>query len=143
MNCEVIIDPNTEEKIIIYAKENIPLIDEIKRLAGADPKELYGYKDREAVRLETEDIYCVTVMENKIYAICQTEKYLLKERLYTLEEMLPRNFVKINKSCIANLNKVERFDASFSGTLKLKFKNGWSDYVSRRQLKHIKERIGI
>ena len=53
------------------------------------------------------------------------------------------NFVKINQSCIVNVNKIERFDTSVSGTLKVSLKNGYTDYVSRRQLKPIKERIGI
>ena len=60
-----------------------------------------------------------------------------------MEKKLPENFVKINQSCIANIDKINRFDASFSGTLKLIFKNSYTDYVSRRQLKTVKERIGI
>ena len=82
-------------------------------------------------------------MENKVCAVLKDETYQLKERLYTLEEKLPQVFVKINQSCIANIEKIGRFDASISGTLKLTFKNGWTDYVSRRQLKSIKERLGI
>ena len=71
------------------------------------------------------------------------EKFEIKTRLYVIEEKLPENFIKINQSCIANINQIERFDASISGTLKIRFKNGYTDYVSRRQLKNVKERIGI
>ena len=53
------------------------------------------------------------------------------------------NFIKINKSCIANLKKIKRFDASFGGAMQVTFKNGHTDFVSRRNLKNVKERMGI
>lgn len=143
MKCEIIIDPKQEERVVIYAKENNRVCKEIKQLAENSYTELFGYKGKEIIPLNPPDIFCVAVINNKIYAICENEKLLLKERLYTLEEKLPEGFIKINQSCIANLSKIERFDASISGTLKLRFKNGYTDYVSRRQLKSIKERLGI
>lgn len=143
MKCEIIIDSNCEERVIIYTKKNCSLIQNIKQLVEESRKGLIGYNDKEIVNLAPYEIYCVTIIDNKIYAICEKEKLQLKERLYMLEEKLPENFIKVNQSCIANINKIERFDASISGTLKLRFKNGYIDYVSRRQLKTIKERIGI
>ena len=78
-----------------------------------------------------------------IYALTKDEKYKLKQRLYVLEEMLNRDFIKINQSCIVNVKKIQRFDASFSGAMSVVLKNGYKDYISRRQLKNVKERIGI
>ncbi len=143
MKCEIIIDPVCEEKVLIYAKEKSALIEEIKKLAEQNQTELLGYKNSEISKLDLTDINCISVINNKVYAVCDKERYLLKERLYSLEEKLPENFVKINQSCLANIRKMERFDTSISGTLKIRFKNGYTDYVSRRQLKTIKERIGI
>lgn len=142
MKCEIIIDNNCEEKIIVYARDESPLVKEIKRLAD-ESEAIIGYKDKQIINLNPYEIICVTVIGNKVYAVCENEQFLLKERLYTLEEKLPDTFIKINQSCIANTTKIERFDSSISGTMKLHFRNGWSDYVSRRQLKFIKERFGI
>ena len=143
MKCEIIIDADCEEKIIVYAKEENAIVKEIRRLTEQSETALLGYKNSEIVKLEPMNIHCISVIDNKVYAICDNEKYLLKERLYTLEAKLPENFVKINQSCLANIKKMERFDTSISGTLKIRFKNGHIDYVSRRQLKVIKERLGI
>ena len=77
------------------------------------------------------------------FAITEKERLRLKCRLYQLEEVLPEYFVKINQSCVANIRKVARFDTSVSGTLLIKFKNGYKDYVSRRQMKAVKERLGL
>lgn len=143
MKCEIIIDQNAEERVVIYTKAESTLTENIKRLVEQSRKGLVGYSDREIIPLDIKDIFCVTVMSGRVYAICENEKFLLKERLYTLEGKLNERFIKINQSCIANMDKIERFDASFSGTLKVCFKNGHTDYVSRRQLKFIKERFGI
>ena len=143
MKCEIIIDSALEEKIVIYAKENSVLIEDIKQMVEKSSIGLVGYNEKEMVTLNPLDIYCVTIIDNRVFAICENEKLQLKERLYSLEERLPETFIKINKSTLANIQKIERFDASISGTLKILFKNGYVDYVSRRQLKTIKERLGI
>ena len=143
MKCEVIVDKNCEEKVVIYARENSSLIESIKQLVREHGYGLVGYKDKEIMHLSPADIYCVAIMENKVYAVCENETWQIKERLYVLEEKLPDYFVKINQSCIINAGKIERFDASISGTLKVRLTNGYTDYVSRRQLKTIKERMGI
>lgn len=143
MKCEIIIDPLQEEKVVVYAKEKSTLTEEIQRITEQYSTSLFGYKDSEIIKLNLSDIVCVSVIGNRVYAICDNEQYLLKERLYILEEKLPDHFIKINQSCLANIKKMERFDTSISGTLKIRFRNGHIDYVSRRQLKLIKERLGI
>ena len=143
MKCEIIIDPSCEEKVVIYAKKESRFTEEIKQLAEGCEKELFGSLGNEIVKLNPSDIYYITVTGGKVYAVCERKKYLLKERLYLLEEKMPESFVKINQSCLANIKKTERFDTSLSGTLKIHFKNGDTDYVSRRQLKTVKERLGI
>lgn len=143
MKCKIFIDKEHEEEILIYVHEKTKLVEKIEQLVTDDAFELIGYKDREVVRLNTADVYCFIGEDNKIYALTSKEKLQLKCRLYQLEEKLSENFVKINQSCIANINKIDRFDASFSGTLLVKFKNGHTDYVSRRQLKNVKERFGF
>ena len=143
MKCEIVIDANAEEKVVIYAKENNRLVQEVKQLVEASQLGLVGYNGKEIVTLNPADIYCIAVTGGKTCAICEKETLQLKERLYVLEEKLPDFFLKINQSCIANMRMMERFDASISGTLKVRFKNGYTDYVSRRQLKQVKERMGI
>ena len=143
MKCKVIIDETCDERVEIYTRHSSPMIEEIRRLAEGYKTQLIGYKDKEIVPLDLAEVICITVIGTKVYAICENEKYLLKDRLYVIEEGLPDNFVKINQSCIANIKKIKSFDASISGTLKVRFQNGHTDYVSRRQLKSVKERLGI
>ncbi|MBQ6947559.1 MAG: LytTR family transcriptional regulator [Clostridia bacterium] len=143
MKCDVIINPDCEEKVVIYLQKPNAVAEEIRRLAQGRNTELLGYRAGEVIRLNPLEVCCIAVQEQKVYALVGEEKYLLKERLYQLEELLPDCFVKINQSCLGNVRQMERFDTSLAGTLKIRFQNGYVDYVSRRQLKTIKERIGI
>ena len=143
MKCKTIIDKNREEEVIIYAHERNETVESIERIVSSTQLELIGYSDKSAVRLEWSEVYCFTVEENRVYAVTETEKLQLKHRLYQIEEFADEGFVKINQSCVANIRHIKRFDASISGTLRVVFKNGYTDYVSRRQLKTVKERLGL
>lgn len=142
MKCHTILGEEHEEGVWIYAKERTPLVDEIERLLEGDA-ELIGYCGRDIVRLSHADVYCFTVEDGRLYAVTKAEKWQLKQRLYQVEGMLGADFVKINQSCIANIRHIKRFEVSFAGALLVVFHNGHRDYVSRRQLKAVKKRIGF
>jgi len=120
----------------------LPLEQVIEKLVS-DNTELIGYNGKTAVRINLCEVYCFVTERNKVYAVTEKEKLLMKLRLYQLEEIADENFVKINQSCIANIRMKGRFDASVSGTMRVVFKNGYTDYVSRRQMKTVKERLGL
>ena len=143
MKISVFIDKYREEEIKIFAKEETELIDQIKSLIRDYSSQINGYKEKEIFLLKISDIYCFTAESNKVFAITENDKFLIRDRLYNIEKNLSNEFIKINKSCIANIKKIERFDATFSGTLMVKFKNGYIDYVSRRSVKTVKERLGL
>lgn len=142
MKFRLFIDRNREEEVIVYAHERNEVVDSIERLVS-EGTELMGYSGKTAVRLYLNEVYCFSVENNRVYAVTETEKYEMKLRLYQLEKIADKTFVKINQSCIANIKKIERFDASVSGTMRVIFKNGYTDYVSRRQVKNVKERLGL
>ncbi|MBQ5823889.1 MAG: LytTR family transcriptional regulator [Clostridia bacterium] len=142
MKFSLFIDRNREEEVIVYAHERNELVESVEQLVSEETQ-LTGYSGKTAVRLYLNDVYCFTVESNKVYAVTETEKFEMKQRLYQLEKIADKAFVKINQSCIANIGKIDRFDASVSGTMRVNFKNGYTDYVSRRQLKSVKERLGL
>ena len=143
MKCELHIDKNTDERVLIYAHEQNKAVEEIKSFVENQDIELVGYKDGEIEKLNPNKVNCFIIENSKIYAITDDDKYHVKLRLYNLEEMLGESFIKINQSCIANIRKIKKFDSSISGTLSVVFKNGYIDYVSRRNIKSIKERLGL
>lgn len=143
MKFELIIDPAAEEKVTVVARSKNDIAAKIEALVEETKLNMIGFSGKEGEKITPNDVCFFAAEGDKIFAFLGDKKLQIKSRLYLLEEQLPQNFVKINQSCIANIDMITRFDASISGTLMVYFKNGKSDYVSRRQLKHVKERMGI
>ena len=143
MKLKITIDREREEEILIFVHGRTKLINDIESLVNNSTIELIGYSETQARRITPSLVTCFTVENSKVYALTGKEKLQIKMRLYQLEEILDVGFVKINQSCIANIKEIERFDTSVSGTLKVIFKNGVTDYVSRRNIKMVKDRLGV
>ena len=143
MKLKIFIDKDHEEEVIVYTRKRTELVSAIEKLINQNDISLTGFSETEAVPLSAEEVFCFITENGKVYAITEKEKLLIRQRLYQLEENLSEDFVKINQSCLANVKKIARFDTSISGNLIVRFKNGYTDYVSRRNLRNIKERFGI
>ena len=144
MKCFTFIDDKQEEKVVIYAKEKTSLVEQIEKLVASTGVSLTGTFEDTSILIDPTEVSCFIVESGRIYALIGDKKYQLKERLYQLEDM-PFNeyFVKLNQSCLANIKQIKEFKASIGGAIMVVFKNGYKDYISRRELKHVKERIGL
>jgi len=143
MKYKIIINKDQKEDIIISSREHSELLERIESLLSEEREELFGYRENEAFLLDRKDIYCFYTEGGKVFAECGDGKRLIKERLYRLEELYSEDFVRINQSCLVNVSRIKRFSSSFGGSLLVELKNGYRDYVSRRQLRTVKERIGL
>lgn len=143
MKFSLILGEEYEGEVVIYAKEENATVSAIRAICEKEEKNIVGYSDGGIYTLSPYEIDCFVSEKDQLFAYTAVGKLRIKSRLSKIEEELPTCFLRINQSCIANLNMIERFDASFSGTLGVIFKNGYRDYVSRRNLKKVKERIGI
>ena len=143
MEYKIEITSEINEDIVILAKEKSPLLFKLEALLKADGEALYGYGEKDILRLDKSNVYAFFVEAGKVYAKAENEKLLVKERLYILEEKFSSDFIKINQSCLINVSKIERFRTTLGGALEVVLKNGFKDYISRRQLKEVKERLGI
>lgn len=140
MKIKIFIDKEHDEEIHVFARERTELIDKIERLVKGEGN-IVAKRDRVSYNIELSDVVCFTAEDNKVFVHAGKEIFEVDEKIYELEESLPDNFLKINKSCIANIDRIKSFDATISGTLAVNFKNGERDYVSRRRMKHVKERL--
>ncbi len=146
MKFTLFIDKDREEEVCVYAHEESPTTKKLEEIAkGNDTglRELVGYRNDGIIIFDIDSVYCFYLEDGKLYAMLATDRVHVKKRLYEIEELLPEGFVKINQSAIANISKIERFGVSIGASMTVIYKNGHRDYISRRQLKHVKERIGI
>ncbi len=144
MKFTLIIDKERDEEVVATVHERSALTHEIESLilkyAGAD--RIPAYTEDDMKMLSFSEIECVTVLDGKTYAIdSQNRRYRLKQRLYELETRLPSFFIRINKSTLANENRLDRFAVTYSGGVDAVFKCGYREYVSRRCFAQIKRRF--
>ena len=143
MNFQLIIDNENEELITARVKKSSELTDRIETLVKeyVGENKIVAFSEDETVILEIKNIECVTVIDNKVWTITESGKYLIKNRLYEVEKLLPSSFIKINKSSVANISKIKKFISTYSGSVNVEFKSGYTDYVSRRCLPQVKRRL--
>ena len=143
MNYKIEINEDQNEDIVILAKSKTAVLGKIEELLCAEAETVIGYGENEALRLKSTEIYCFFIKDGKVLAQTRHGQLRIKERLYQLEEIFSKSFIKINQSCLINSQEIKSFSSSIGGTLFVTLKNGYKDYVARRQLKQVKERLGI
>lgn len=140
------INPKCEEEIIANVHQRSAMIDEIERIVTNEdiPNQITGYLEDEIKLLPIEEIECFFVEDEKTYALDSSgKKYVVRKRLYELEDLLPSDFIKINKSAIANRKKIVRFKVLLSGAVDAEFASGYTDCISRRCFAEIRRRLGL
>ena len=143
MKYKLIIDKDAEEEIIAIVHSPSALTQQIEDLvrSASGPDSILGSREDGLRRLAFSDIECITVLDRKVIAIdANGSHYRLQERLRELEDILPSYFIRINKSTLANEQRIARFDAAFSGGVDAVFRCGHRDYVSRRCFAQIRRR---
>ncbi len=134
-----------EPEIIILTDKMTDDIDRIfKMLSDEKSQIIAGIKNDKVEVLEPNDIIRVYANSKKVFAVTDKGEYMLRLRLYEAEERLSLNqFVRISKSEIINLKKVNNFDLNFAGTICVRFFNNEVTYVSRRYVSEIKKVLGV
>jgi DNA-binding LytR/AlgR family response regulator len=134
-----------ETSVLIKANQ---LSDEVQSIVesikNSSKINIIGEKENRVYILDLNDITHFKSELGKVYALVNHEEYFVKDTLYKLEEQLSeRNFARISKSVIVNINYVESIELSYSGNMKLNFKNNHEDYISRRYVSKFKEKLGL
>lgn len=146
MQVEIKIDRSYEDpKVIIMTAavtEEVSSI--IKKLSEDGAQVISGCKDERIEILDPTDLIRIYANSGKVFAVTGKGEYLLRLRLYEVENRLPSDrFIRISNSEIINLKKVDHFDLSFTGTICVKLSNGITTYVSRRYVPKLKKVLGI
>lgn len=146
MRVEIKLLPEVAEPYaIIYAKE---LTDEIQQvlLSIEQPKEkLFTVKQEDRLFIiDVKDIQMVRTEGGQVYVYNDAaQKFASAKRLYEVERLLGRDFIRISKGAIVNLMKIDHVDTNIFGSLDVIMKNGCVEGISRRYTQAFKSRIGI
>ena len=125
-------------EVIIKAEERSALVEDIvlavERCASDRNPRITVYQGNSRKSLSQQDIIRIYTENRKLIVRTNT--------LRDLEEVLDReSFVRISRFEIVNMTRVEAFDFSLSGTIKITFEDESSTYVARRYVHEIEQKL--
>lgn len=138
-----ILDSLNEDDIIIEisagqnSEEFQKILNNIQKIAK-EKDSIIGYKNSELFIIPINKISAFYSKEQKVFCKAENSEFIVKKRLYELEENLNENqFIRISNSCIVNLKYIECFDLKYIDNIDVKMKNGELYIVSKRRIKHL------
>ncbi len=136
-----------EPSAVLHIKKMTPSVTEaisILEHEDANALALTAAREGKTYFLEPEELELVRTEGREI--VCydrQGIQYTLNKPLYELEHLLGNSFVRVSKSTIVHVRRIDHVKAGFNGTMELMMKNGIRDYISRSFRKSFKERLGM
>ncbi|TFB13474.1 LytTR family transcriptional regulator [Filobacillus milosensis] len=146
MKVNIDIDHNYEETFItIHAKEwTEELQNLVNSLNQKTNKRIVGIEEEKSILLSPDDVEFIYAQNRKVYAVIHRQSIELNMKLYELEDMLAaHHFTRFSKSVIGNLDQIKHFELAFNGNLCVFFQSGEKEYVSRKYVSEIKQKLII
>ncbi|MBR5743397.1 MAG: LytTR family transcriptional regulator [Clostridia bacterium] len=139
------IDPDKEEEIRVRAKEMTPAIrtlgDRLGALLSGEPEIAVRDGDRERFLSPREILYAETA-DGRVYVHTANRVFSASIRLYELEELLPRYFVRAGKSVIANAMHISSLRRAPTGLGEAEFRGSDKKvFISRQYFKPVRDLI--
>ncbi len=100
------------------------------------------YKQNEEFYFPLDNVLFFETEDEHLYAHTVNDEYRIKYRLYELEEILPRHFVRASKSAIVNMTQVFSIARNLTASSLIQFKGSHKHvYVSRHYYKTLRQRL--
>ena len=100
-------------------------------------------KGSDIALLQLSEIYMFRVEDKQVKVYTESSDYLIKKALYQVEEVLDSDFIRISKTTVINLKKIERVAPSLKGMMFIELKNGLKDNISRKYLQDFKKALDL
>ncbi len=133
-----------ETEVVIRCREIDESIQRLQRLlreqSGAPT--IAFYKDNEEYYFPLDDVLFFETNVDRVFAHTAQDAFRIKQRLYELEELLPRNFLRVSKSTILNYQHIYSLQRNLTGASLVQFRNTHKEvYVSRLYYRVLREAL--
>lgn len=130
--CEVIIRCNTLNEEVLQLQRTLEKM-------KSSTNQFVLYKGEAEYYLDISELLFFETEGNIVNAHTGDDVFRTKYKLYELEEMLPRKFVRISKSTIVNSDKIYSIHKNLTASSLIELKNTHKQiYVSRSYYKMLK-----
>lgn len=142
LNVITTVDKNKKEPEIniIVPELNIEVSSILQKINSVlnEKNQLIVYKDYNIFIINVNDIIQIFSKEKNNYCKTKDGIFKIKEPLYILEEVLPKDkFIRISNSTIININNIKCFNTSIIGKILVVLKDNEQLVVSKSKTKNI------
>jgi len=145
MKIEIDIDEKYDDLTVhINAPKMTSEIEKMISLMRMIDMQLAVKKGDEIILLETNQILYFETMERNTFVYTKEDTYEVAMKLYEIEQQLmDMGFIRISKTCILNLKKVQSLKAEINRKIKVTLINGEQIIVSRYYADELRRRLGV
>lgn len=138
-------DDATDDEVLIRCRR---MSDSVRRLqqllleqSQSEPKITF-YRDNQEFYFPLETVLFFETEGDHVYAHTADSAYLTKYRLYELEQVLPRFFVRAAKSTIVNVRQIYSLSRNLTSSSLVQFANSHKQvYASRYYSRELRRRL--
>ncbi|MCM1055320.1 MAG: LytTR family transcriptional regulator DNA-binding domain-containing protein [Bacteroides sp.] len=136
------IKKDEKERLEIYCHKVSHEITEIVRFVKSIQGQLTGIIEGAQYEIPVSDVFYIEGVDNKVFIYCEKQVYETRQKLYELEEALKeKHFLRVSKSVLLNLMKVESIRASLNGRFTAVLQSGEQVIVSRKYVPELKKAL--
>ena len=130
-----------EEEIVVLCRNISPELLSMLNALKAPSNTIVASLGGALHKLSFSDILYIETVDKKTFLYGENATYEAKQRLFELEALAPRDFLRISKSTIINLNKVKTLIPTLSGNAEAVLNNNERVAISRRYVSNLKKSL--
>ena len=130
--------------VVIRASERDAAVTKLMEQLADQPPDLLTVTDTDGtfLRIVTDDIISVSVRDKLTLLVTEGGSFTVRQSLQSLGDILdPGRFLRISRYELVNIDKIERYDFTVAGTLRLELSGGMETWASRRCIPALRKRL--
>ena len=130
-------------EVTVRASERDGQVDGLIASLGSGSSTVTVTDENGAVKtVKSDSIRLISVNDKQLNIVTEEGTYTMRRSLQSIESILdPKQFMRISRYELINLSKVEHYDFTLRGTLRIEFGNGGEAWASRRCIAAIRKRL--
>ena len=148
MKIRVEVEPDLKEKEVVIrcneVNETVIQLQNLINQAEKEKKRIVFYKDDTEFFIPLSNVLFFETSGEQVWAHTADEEFLVKYKLYELENMLPDMFMRVSKSTILNTAKIYSILRNLTAASKIEFyQSKKTVFVSRFYYKELKNKLSL
>ena len=130
--------------VVIRASSRDAAVTKLMEQLSGEPPDVLDLTDTDGtpIQLVTDDVISVSVSDKLTLLITEDGRHIVRQPLQSIEQALDaRRFLRISRHELVNTDKIEQYEFSANGTLRLVLAGGIETWASRRCIPAIRARL--